>query len=167
MKQEQPDIQRQERSVAAHSAQLKRELGLPNLVLTQILFVMGLSWVGAAAKLGPSHVTFWLLAVVLFYIPSAIVVVHLIRRMPLEGGLYQWAKIGFDERTGFLVAWNLWIYAMILTSEIGLQCATTIAYAIGPQAQWIVESKWFIGSAASIVICGLAVLSTVGLGAGK
>ena len=73
-----------ERSVAAHTAGLKKELGLGNLVLTQILFVMGLGWVGAAAKLGPSHVVFWLLAVLLFYIPSAIVVVHLSRRMPLE-----------------------------------------------------------------------------------
>jgi amino acid transporter len=156
-----------ERSVESHSAVLKKELGLWDLVFTQILFVMGLSWVGAGAKLGPSHVSFWLLAVVLFYIPSAIVVVHLSRRMPIEGGLYQWAKIGFNERIGFLVAWNLWIYAMILTSEIGLSSATTIAYAIGPKAQWVVESKWFIGSAATIVIGALALLSMIGLGAGK
>ena len=169
MKPEEPGIrpvfQRQERSVAAHSAQLKRELGLPNLVFTQILFVMGLTWVGAAAKLGPSHTAFWLLAVVLFYIPSAIVVVHLSRKMPLEGGLYQWAKIGFSERIGFLVAWNLWIYAMILTSEIGLMAATGVAYATG--VPWIAESKWFIALASVAIISGLAWLSTVGLGAGK
>src|ERR1700721_703345 len=114
----------------AHSAVLKKELGRGALVLTQIFFGMGIAWVGAAAKLGSSHVVFWLLAVVLFYIPSAIVVAHLSRRMPLEGGLYQWAKLGFGERTGFLVAWNLWIYAMILTSEIGLMAATNIAYAL-------------------------------------
>ena len=46
-----------ERSVAAHTAGLKKELGLGNLVLTQILFVMGLSWVGAAAKLGLKRTT--------------------------------------------------------------------------------------------------------------
>src|SRR5262249_32147328 len=128
---------------------------------------MGLSWVGAAAKLGGAHVSFWLLAVVLFYIPSAIVVVHLSRKMPLEGGLYQWAKIAFDERVGFLVAWNLWIYAMILTSEIGLMAGTNLAYAIGPSAQWMVESKWFIGFASCAIIGLLALLSTIGLGAGK
>ncbi len=157
----------QQQDIRIHSAELKKELGLWNLVFTQILFVMGLSWVGAAAKLGPSHVMFWLLAVVLFYIPSAIVVVHLSREMPLEGGLYQWAKIGFGERTGFLVGWNLWIYAMILTSEIGLNAATNIAYAFGPRAQWMVESKWFIGTASLLIIAGLSALSTIGLGAGK
>jgi len=145
--------------------ELKRELGLPNLVFTQILFVMGLTWVGAAAKLGPAHTTFWLLAVLLFYIPSAIVVVHLSRRMPLEGGLYQWAKIGFSERIGFLVAWNLWIYAMILTSEIGVMAATNIGYATG--VTWLAESKWFIALASVAIIAGLSWLSTVGLGAGK
>jgi amino acid transporter len=145
--------------------ELKRELGLWNLVLTQVLFVMGLTWIGAAAKLGSSHVMFWLLAVLLFYIPSAIVVVHLSRRMPLEGGLYQWAKIGFSERVGFLVGWNLWIYAMILMSEVGLHAATNIAYATGPR--WVAESKWFIGGASVLIIGGIAALSTVGLGAGK
>ena len=112
-------------SDAAH--ELKRELGLWDLVFTQILFVMGLSWLGVAAKLGPSHASFWLLAIVFFYIPSAIVVVHLSRRMPLEGGLYQWAKIRFNDRAGFMVAWNLWIYAMILMSSIGVQAATNLA----------------------------------------
>jgi len=155
------------RDVQAHSAELKKELGLWNLVFTQILFVMGLIWVGAAAKLGSSHVVFWLLGVVLFYIPSAIVVVHLSGKLPLEGGLYQWAKIGFGERAGFLVAWNLWIYAMILMSEIGVMSATIIAYAVGPSAAWMVESKWFIALASCAIIGGLAVLSMIGLSAGK
>ena len=153
--------------VKSHSAVLHQDLGLSNLVLTQILFVMGLSWVGVAAKLGPSHVVYWLLAVVLFYAPSAVVVIHLVGKMPLEGGLYQWAKIGFSDRMGFLVAWNLWIYAMVLMSEAGLQAATNIAYAWGPQAQWLVDSKWFVMGASLVIIAGIALLSSVGLGAGR
>ena len=107
--------------VEAHSAGLKRELGLTDLVFTQILFIVGLPWVGVAAKQGPAHVVFWLMAMVLFYLPSAAVVIHLNRLMPLEGGLYQWAKLGFNELAGFLVAWNLWLFAILNTSETGLQ----------------------------------------------
>ena len=103
-------------TVEARSRLLKRELGLGDLVLTQILFVVGLPWVGVAAKQGPAHVVFWLMAMVLFYLPSAAVVIHLNRLMPLEGGLYQWAKLGFNELTGFLVAWNLWLFAILNTS---------------------------------------------------
>ena len=57
-------------SVQAHSAELKKELGLRDLVFTQILFVAGFTNLGTAAKLGPSHVVFWLLATVFFYIPD-------------------------------------------------------------------------------------------------
>src|SRR6267154_1806981 len=119
-------------------AGLKRELGLRDLVLTQILFVVGL---GNFAKLGASHVVFWLAAIVLFYIPQAMVVVHLNRWRPLEGGLYQWAHAAFGDLAGFLVAWNLWIYAMFLMSEIGLTTVTSLAYAIGPSATWLADSK--------------------------
>src|SRR5882672_10533381 len=96
--------------VEEKSAGLRKELGLTDLVLTQILYVVGLSWVGAAAKLGQSQIVFWLAAMLLFYLPQAAVVVHLSRRFPLEGGLYQWAKLGLNHGIAFLVVWNLWVY---------------------------------------------------------
>jgi glutamate:GABA antiporter len=161
------DLRAAEQSVEAHSAVFKKELGLADLVLTQILFIIGLSWVGVAAKQGPSHITFWLLAILLFYIPSAVVVIYLNRLMPLEGGLYQWAKLGFNEFTGFMVAWNLWLYVIVLTSEIGLQVATYLSYALGPGAAWLAGSKWVIAGASFAIIGALVVISTVGLGVGK
>jgi len=113
-------LRQAEQEVIAHSAAFKKQLGLWDLTLTQILFIVGLGWVGAAGKLGPQHVVFWLLATALFYIPTAIVVIQLNKLMPLEGGLYQWARLGFNEMMGFMVAWNLWLYVILLTSEIGL-----------------------------------------------
>jgi len=161
------ELRSAEQNIEAHSAVFKKELGLADLVLTQILFVIGLSWVGAAAKLGPSHITFWLLAILLFYVPSAVVVIYLNRLMPLEGGLYQWAKLGFNEFTGFMVAWNLWIYVIVLTSEIGLQVATYLSYALGPSAAWLAGSKWVIAGASFVIIGALVIVSTIGLGVGK
>ncbi len=55
----------------------------------------------------------------LFYLPSAGVVMYLNKLMPLEGGLYQWAKLGFNETIGFMLAWNLWLYVIVISSEIG------------------------------------------------
>jgi amino acid transporter len=161
------DLRAAEQSIEAHSAVFKKELGLTDLVLTQILFIIGLSWVGTAAKLGPSHITFWLLAILLFYIPSAVVVIYLNRLMPLEGGLYQWAKLGFNEFIGFMVAWNLWLYMIVLTSEIGLQVATYLSYALGPEAVWLAGSKWVIAGVSVLIIGALVAVSTIGLGVGK
>src|SRR5260370_6641707 len=99
-----------ERDVQSHSAAFRKELGLFDLVLTQIVFVVGTVWVGWAAKLGDAQNFFWLLAIVTFYLPLAAVVIFLNRLAPLEGGLYQWAKIGFNEFIAFMVAWNFWIF---------------------------------------------------------
>jgi amino acid transporter len=87
--------------VATPAHDLPRELGLPDLALTRIRFIVGLPWVGRRRQAGPAHVFYWMIAAALFYVPSAVVVIHLNRLMPLEGGLYQWAKLGFNELTGF------------------------------------------------------------------
>src|SRR5207244_2279943 len=156
-----------EAHVEAHSASLKKELGVGDLALTQILFIVGLTWIGVAGKLGPPHVVFWLLALVLFYLPSAAVVIYLNRLMPLEGGLYQWAKLGFNQTVGFMLAWNLWLYVIVFTSEIGLQCATYLSYAIGPRAAWMMNSSWFVALSSAVILSLMVVTSTIGLSVGK
>lgn len=160
-------IREAESEINAHSASLKKELGVPDLVLTQILFIVGLTWIGVAGKLGPSHVVFWLLAFALFYLPSAAVVMYLNRLMPLEGGLYQWAKLGFNEMVGFMLAWNLWLYVILSLSEVGLQCATYVAYALGPSAAWMTTSTWFVALSSAVILSLMIIAATIGLSVGK
>jgi len=156
-----------EAQVEAQSASLKKELGVRDLALTQILFIIGLTWIGVAGKLGPSHVVLWLLAIVLFYLPMAAVVIYLNQLMPLEGGLYQWAKLGFNSTVGFLLAWNLWLYVIVYTSEIGIQCATYLSYALGPSAAWMTSSTLFVACSSAVVLALMAVAATIGLAVGK
>ena len=59
----------QETEIKARSAELRKELSVRDLAFAQILFIVGLQWVGVAAKQGPSHVIFWLIAIALFYLP--------------------------------------------------------------------------------------------------
>src|SRR3954453_16944799 len=157
----------EEERVEARSAVFKKELGLTDLVFTQILFIVGLPWIGVAAKQGPSHVVLWLLATLLFYIPSAFVVIYLNKAMPLEGGVYQWAKLGFNEFIGFIVAWNLWLFAILNTSEIGLQLTQYIIYIAGPSSEGLAENRLFIGGVNPIVIGVLVLITIIGLGIGK
>ena len=157
----------EEDRVEARSSGFKKELGLTDLVLTQILFIVGLPWVGVAAKQGPSHIVLWLAAILLFYIPSAVVVIYLNRAMPLEGGLYQWAKLGFNDLLGFMVAWNLWLFAILNTSEVGLQVTQYLAYIMGPGSEWLTANVWFIGIVNTAIISALIIITVVGLGVGK
>lgn len=74
---------------------------------------------------------YWIPAVLLFYIPSGNVVVHLNREMPLEGGLYQWAKLRFGDLAGFLVGLNLWASLVLLLSSSAAQLKDNFIYAAG------------------------------------
>jgi amino acid transporter len=113
---------------------LQRQLGLRDLVLAQILNVVGSSWVGVAAGLGRAQMLFWIGAMLAFYVPMAASVIGLNREMPLEGGLYVWAHRAFGDLGGFLTAWNILIYAIAVTAAILYAVPTEIAYLIGPSA---------------------------------
>jgi amino acid transporter len=160
-------FERAEQKVETRSESLKKPLGLFDLVLTQILFIVGSSWVGAAAKLGQAHLFFWLLAILLFYIPQAAVVIYLSKRMPLEGGIYQWAKLGFNEFAGFIVAWNLWLLSITVIALGGMFVTTNISYAIGPGAAWMPENKWCVSLISAALVGGLGWACVRGLPLGK
>ena len=159
--------QRVEREVEQRSAVFKKELGLFDLVLTQIVFVVGTIWVGHAAKLGSQQNVFWILAIVTFYLPLAAVVIFLNRLMPLEGGLYQWAKTGFNDFIAFMVAWNLWVFAISILAGIGLVVTTNVSYAIGPTAAWMKEAQILIFVVSFGLVLAMVLASLRGLRLGK
>ena len=161
------ELDRAEHTVEQQSAALKKPLGLRDLVLTQILFVVGSSWVGTAAKLGQAHLFFWLLAIVLFYVPQAVVVIYLSRVMPFEGGIYQWAKLAFNEFAGFMVAWNLWLLSIMVIAMGGMFVTTNISYAIGDSAAWMLHSKWCVSLVSFVMVAGLGWIAVRGLSLGK
>jgi amino acid transporter len=153
--------------VEVRQQEFRKELGLRNLVICQVLNVVGITWVGVAAKLGPSHVIFWLLATGLFYVPSAMVVIYLNRIHTVEGGLYEWTRLGFNEFTGFLVGWNLWLNCLVTVSVSGIGTTAILAYTIGPRAAWIVQDKGVTCAITLLVLGGMAAIAWVGLGIGK
>jgi glutamate:GABA antiporter len=161
------DFRAAEREVQRHSAELKKELRLGDLVLTQILFITGLFWFGTAGKLGSSHIMFWIPAVLLFYIPCGMVVVHLNQEMPLEGGIYQWAKLRFGDGVGFLVAWNIWASTVLSLAMLTSQLTDNLAAAFGPSGAWIAESKWATVISGAVMMSGLMLVAVRGLALGR
>src|SRR6266849_6069416 len=114
-----------ESEVEARSAVFKKELGLFDLVLTQVVFVVGTVWVGWAAKLA------------------------------------------FNDFVAFMVAWNLWVFGILVMSGIGLIIKKNIAYAIGPRADWMHENKWMTTLVCVLLIVFIVTASRRGLALGK
>ena len=164
---ENSSVSAREREVEQRSGVLKKELGLFDLVLTQVVFVVGTIWVGWAAKLGNEQNVFWIIAIVTFYLPLAAAVIFLNRLMPLEGGLYQWAKFAFNDFLAFMVAWNLWVFAISILAGIGLVVTTNVSYVIGPGAAWMKENDWLVFGVSFVLVIGMVLAATRGLAIGK
>lgn len=146
---------------------LKRQLGLRDLVLTQILCVVGSSWVGVAAGLGPAQSLTWVAAMLVFYLPMAGSVIALNRKMPLEGGLYVWAREAFGELGGFLTAWNIGVYGIAVTATILYAIPTELAYLIGPRAAWLPENRLASLAIIGVTVAAITYASVRGLEWGK
>jgi len=153
--------------VEARSGALHRELRLFDLVLIQVMYIVGSGWVGAAARLGPSHVVFWMLAALTFYLPQAAVVIFLNRLMPLEGGLYQWATVGFGRTLGFMVGWNLWAYSILMIPTFAVMVATNLSYVLDPSSAWLTRTAWYTPLVSVAFIAVASAVSVRGLGVGK
>jgi amino acid transporter len=154
-------------SGSAASQQLPRQLNLRDLVLSQVLTVVGSAWVGIAAGLGRAQTVVWLLAFGTFYLPMAAAVYHLNREMPLEGGLYVWTRRAFGDAAGFLVAWNIWAYALSTIATILFQIPSEFAYMVGPRAAWIPENHLVVFCFLAAVLTVLALSAVRGLAIGK
>jgi amino acid transporter len=85
--------------------------------------------------------------------------------MPLEGGLYQWSKLAFNDFVAFMVGWNLWVFAITILAGVGLIVTTNISYAIGPL--WLKDSTKVIILVSFLLIAGMVVAATRGLALGK
>jgi len=155
-------------STSSHAEHgLQRQLGLRDLVLAQVLCVVGSGWVGVAAELGRAQALTWVAAMLLFYFPMAAVVIGLNRIMPLEGGLYVWAHRAFGGLGGFLTAWNLWVYGIAVTAAILYAIPTELAYMIGPRAAWLPENHLASLAIVASIIAAVTLAAVRGLEWGK
>src|SRR5690349_18433570 len=132
------------------SSQLKRELRLTDLVLMQVILIVGLGWIGSAGKEGSTHAGLWLMGIVFFYLPLAAVVMVLSRAIPAEGGVYQWVKAGISPFAGYLAAWNTSLYTIMILGSMGPSLVNAAAYAAGPRAAWMMNSKPLLGAVAAL-----------------
>src|SRR6202046_4825040 len=152
---------------ALGSHTLYRRLRLRDLVLTQILCVVGSSWVGVAAGLGRAQAVMWMAAMLVFYLPMAASGICLNREMPLEGGVYVWARTAFGDLGGFMTAWNLWVYGIVITATILYAIPSELAYLIGPAAAWLPENHLASTLIVGAIVAAITLAALYGLELGK
>lgn len=139
----------------------KRGITGLTIVLMNILAILGIRWFMFAAKYGAASVLMWIIAAVLFFIPTAFICAEFGAMHPnKEAALTDWIKEELGEGFAFFASWfyliTQFFYLPTLLTFIGV----CIAYAINPN---LAESKLFITLFIIIVFWGMLFLSTKNL----
>jgi amino acid transporter len=88
-------------------------MGLWDLVLFNLTAVVSIRWFATAGRTGPSSLTLWVLAALLFFIPQGISVFYLATLYPEEGGIYRWTRRAFGDFHGFFCGWCYWVSNLV------------------------------------------------------
>lgn len=148
--------------------QLPRVMGLRDVVLFNITAIVGLRWLTtAASQFGLASLTVWVVAMLVFFIPSAIAVRELADIDPGSGGIYCWVDRAFGPRQAFVAGWLYWVNNLFYFPSLLVTTAAIAAYAGGARTAPLGNNAQFI-LVVSLVGLWIAVwLNVVGLRVGK
>ncbi|HVH09106.1 MAG TPA: APC family permease [Gemmatimonadales bacterium] len=160
-----PSMERAETPGAVH--ELPRVMRLRDVVLFNITAIVGLRWLTTAGRIGPASLGLWVLAMVIFFLPSAAAVRELTDIDAGEGGIYRWVTRAFGPRHGFLAAWGYWVNNLVYYPSLLFTSAAIAAYIGGAAAVPLAENGWFV-AAFSLGSLWIALgMNLVGLRVGK
>lgn len=149
-------------TVPNSTEQLRRVVRLPDLVLFNVTVVVGARWLAVGARTGPGAITLWVSAVVLFFIPTVLVVAGLSKRYPEEGGLYVWTREAFGQWHGFLCGACYFVSNLFYLPVVLLYGLSIAALAFG----FSQDKVLMIGLALGI-LWSVAILNLLGAELGK
>jgi amino acid transporter len=147
--------------------QLRRVMGFWDVLFFCIATVLGPRWIAAAAHNSQSSISLWVLAAVLFFVPTAFIVVELSTRFPEEGGLYVWAKEAFGDFHGFVAGWTYWTYTVFYFPGLLMASAEMTAYVGGAGAASLAEDRTFLLAGSFVLLIVALWLNIIGLHIGK
>jgi len=146
---------------------LVRALKLRDLVLFNLVAVLGLRHLGTTAKFGPGSLLMWCIAAVFFFVPQGLAVIELSSRFPQEGGIYFWTKRALGEGHGFLCGWCYWVNNVLYYPNLLISAAVIATFMFGDSAGRL-SDNWAYVLPVTLGILWIAVLmNIVGLGTGK
>jgi amino acid transporter len=147
--------------------ELRRTLGLTDVVLFFVVAGSNLQWVATAAAAGPSSVGVWVLGGLAMFVPLAICVVSLTQRYPDEGGLYVWSKRAFGPFAGFFTGWTYWTSNLPYFSALLYFAAGNALFISGGSGGAWALSPWYFIAVSLFGLTLATVVNVLGFDVGK
>lgn len=138
----------------------KIRLGVLSLAMISVAGIFTLRTLPLMAGYGFSAIFYYLIAALLFFIPSALVCAELATGWPKTGGLYVWIREAFGPRLGFLAIWLEWTNTIISLPATLAFIVATFVYAFNPN---LANHKEFMFVTMTLILWGSTFLNFLGI----
>ena len=130
-----------------------QKLSLFAIVMINVMAVDSIRTLPISAQYGYSLVFYYILASLVFFIPSALAAAELASAWPQTGGAYVWVREALGERAAFVSIWLQWFYNVCWYPTIMALVSATIAFIVEPS---LADSKIYM----TLSMIGLYALMT-------
>jgi amino acid transporter len=89
--------------------QYRKVLGAMDTFLFTICALLFVDTVAPMASMGPTAITWFIIMVIIFFIPYGLIVAELGSTYPEQGGIYAWVKRAFGNKWGARTSWLYWV----------------------------------------------------------
>lgn len=150
------------------SGGLRRELRLWDLVLLNVVAIVGLRWwLTSAGGYGYAALPLWLLAFACFFVPSGLAVIDLTTRHPEEGGIYAWTKRAFGDGHGFIAGWCLWTNNLVYFPHLLIFTVSNFIFMFGARYAHLEANKWVMALSSLAIFWITVMMNYCGLRYGR
>ena len=109
----------------------KPKFRLFSAVLATVCIVLVIDAVAPTASIGNSQYAWWLIMILGFFIPYALISAELGTQYPSEGGMYTWVKKALGKKWAGRVAWFYWVNFPLWMASLADLATTLIMQAFG------------------------------------
>ncbi|HEY5425272.1 MAG TPA: APC family permease [Candidatus Tumulicola sp.] len=147
--------------------QLRRTMGLADVIFFFVVAGSNLQWVATAAAAGPSSIVVWVIGCLAMFVPLSICVVYLTSHHPDEGGMYVWSKRAFGPFAGFFTGWTYWTSNLPYFPALLYFAAGNALFVTGGSGGALALSPWYFIGVAVFGLTLATLVNVLGLDVGK
>jgi glutamate:GABA antiporter len=138
----------------------KKVISAFTLSMIAVCAIISLRNLPLTANYGLGSIFFYVVAGLVFFIPTALVAAELSTGWPKEGGIYVWVSEAFGDKYGFLATWLDWVMNVVWNPTVLSFIAATLAYLINPE---LIEHRFFIIGTMLIVFWTFTFINFLGM----
>ena len=110
----------------------KKVLRSLDMTLFTVCAILVMDTLAPSAAIGPSSISWWLITLVLFFVPYGLITAELGTTYPEQGGLYVWIKKAFGEKWAARTTWLYWINVALWMPSVYILFAGMFAQLFFP-----------------------------------